>query len=180
MCFRDNELEGGGALIQVYTGNGKGKTTAALGLALRAAGQGLKVYIVQFAKGKNYGELNTLKEIKNIEIGQFGNRCFIKGHPSRADIELAKKGLGKVKEALLREIYDLVILDEVNIAIRLKLLELEELLRLNKICPPKTELVLTGRYAHPRIIKIADLVSEVKEIKHYYKKGIKARRGIEF
>ncbi len=166
-------------MIQVYTGNGKGKTTAALGLAVRAAGNGLKVYIAQFAKGKIYGELKALKKIKNIKIEQFGANCFIKNSPSRKDMELAKAGLMKIKKVLLKRTYDVIILDEINIALKLGLLEKGEVVRLLKKAPKNLELILTGRYAPPEILKIADLITEMKEIKHYFARGIKARRGIE-
>lgn len=167
-------------MIQVYTGNGKGKTTAALGLALRAAGAGLKVYIGQFVKGKNYSELSVLRKIKNIKLEQFGRSCFVKEAPNQKDIALAKKGFEKIKKIISKRIYDMVILDEINIALKLRLISLKEVFSLIKNIPENLELVLTGRYAHPKILKIADLVSEIKEIKHYYKKGIKARRGIEY
>lgn len=167
-------------MIQVYTGNGKGKTTAALGLALRAAGAGLKVYIGQFAKGRNYSELKALKKLKNIKIEQFGSSCFIKKSPQRKDIELAKQGLEKIKKIISKKSYDIIILDEINIALNLRLLELKDVAGLIKKAPKKIELVLTGRYAPLKILKIADLVSEIKELKHYFKKGVKARKGIEF
>jgi cob(I)alamin adenosyltransferase len=173
-------LEGGSTLIQVYTGNGKGKTTAAFGQALRAAGAGLKVFIGQFIKGKNYSELNALKKVKNIKIEQFGRGCFIKRAPNRKDIALAISGLKRVRKIISLGIYDMVILDEINVALKLKLLKLEYVISLIKNTSKKTELVLTGRNAHPKIMKIADLVSEIKDRKHYYKKGIKARRGIEY
>jgi len=167
-------------MIQVYTGNGKGKTTASLGLALRAAGAGLKVYIGQFIKGKNYSELKALQKIKNIKVEQFGRGCFIKKTPQQKDIELAKKGLEKIKIIVSQRIYDVVILDEINIALNLNLLKLEDVISLIKRTPGKTELILTGRNAHQRILSLADLVSEIKEVKHYFKKGIKARKGIEY
>ena len=167
-------------MIQVYTGNGKGKTTAAFGLALRAAGAGLKVYIGQFLKGRNYSELKTLKKIKNIKVEQFGRRCFIKKAPDKKDIILAKSGLEKIKKIIAKKNYDMVILDEINIALKLKLLDLKEVIKLIKKTPKNLELILTGRYAPSAILKIADLVSQIKEVKHYYKKGIKARKGIEF
>jgi cob(I)alamin adenosyltransferase len=167
-------------MIQVYTGYGKGKTTAALGLAIRAAGAGLKVYIGQFIKGKNYSELNALKEIKNIKIEQFGRGCFIKNVPQQKDIKLAKNGLEKIKKIVSQRLYDVVILDEINVALYSKLLELKEVVSLLRKTPKKVELILTGRNAHPAIFEIADLISEIKEIKHYFKKGIKARKGIEY
>lgn len=173
-------LEGAGTLIQVYTGNGKGKTSAALGLALRAAGAGLKVYIGQFIKGKYYSELNALKRIKNIKIEQFGRGCFIRNKPDEKDKRLARVALKKIKKIISQRIYDMIILDEINVALKLNLIKLEALLRLIKKISRRTELILTGRDAHPEILKIADLVSEIKERKHYYKEGIKARRGIEF
>ncbi|MFH1202257.1 MAG: cob(I)yrinic acid a,c-diamide adenosyltransferase [Candidatus Omnitrophota bacterium] len=167
-------------MIQIYTGDGKGKTTAALGLAIRAAGAGLKVYIGQFLKGRTYCELESLEKIKNIKIERFGRTCFIKKRPTKKDLELAKRGFKKIEEIICKGCYDLVILDEINIAVSLGLLELGQLLRLIKKTPGDVELVLTGRYAHPEIIKVADLVSEIKDIKHYYEKGVKARRGIEY
>ena len=167
-------------MIQVYTGNGKGKTTAALGLAIRAAGSGLQVYIGQFVKGKKYGELKALKKIKNIKVEQLGSTCFIKKAPTKKDIALAKNGLEKIRKIISQRIYHMVILDEINIALRLELLALEDVISLIRKTPKKIELVLTGRYAHPEILKIADLVSEIKERKHYFKKGVKARKGIEF
>jgi len=166
-------------MIQVYTGCGKGKTTAALGLALRAAGAGLSVYICQFLKCGEYSESKALKKFKNIKVKCFGRKCFIRKALSKADFELANKGLKAAKEAMLKE-FDLIILDEINVALHLNLLKLEDVLKLIKILPENTELVLTGRDAHPKILQIADLVSEIKEDKHYYKKGIKARKGIEY
>jgi len=167
-------------LIQVYTGNGKGKTTAAFGQAIRAVGAGLKVFIGQFIKGKNYSELNAFKKIKNIKIEQFGRDCFIKREPEKKDLELAGSGLERVRKIISMGIYDMVVLDEINVALKLKLLKLKDVILLIKNTPKKIELILTGRNAHPKIMKIADLVSEIKDRKHYYKKGIKARRGIEY
>lgn len=166
-------------MIQVYTGNGKGKTTAALGLAVRAAGAGLRVYIGQFCKGRHYSELTALKKIKNIKIEQLGHACFIGKSPQKKDIELAKKGLEKIKLIISGKKYDLVIMDEINIAVKLKLLDIKEVVAVLKKTPKKTELVLTGRYAHPAVIRLAGLVSEIKEIKHHYNHGVRARRGIE-
>jgi len=167
-------------LIQVYTGKGKGKTTAALGLALRAAGAGLKIYIAQFVKGRSYSELRALKKFKNIKVEQFGTTCFIRKAPDIKDILGAQAGLNQAKKIIAGKKYNVIILDEINIALELKLLKLAEVLDILKHTPLATELILTGRSAHPQIIKMADLVSEVKDIKHYYNKGIRARRGIEF
>ncbi len=178
MHIGHNELESGDKLIQVYTGDGKGKTTAALGLALRAAGAGLKVYICQFLKGKYCCEHISLKKLKNVKIEQFGNGYFLKTVPKIEDIKLARCGLNKAKKAIKK--YDVVILDEINLALYHKLIKLEDILRLIKNTPKNTELVLTGRNVNPAIVKIADLVSEIKDRKHYYRKGTNARQGIEF
>ncbi|MFA5114674.1 MAG: cob(I)yrinic acid a,c-diamide adenosyltransferase [Candidatus Omnitrophota bacterium] len=167
-------------MIQVYTGNGKGKTTAALGLAIRAAGAGLRVYIVQFLKGRPYSELASLKKFRNITLVQCGQRCFIKNKPKPRDLALAKKGLAKIENAIKKKCYHLIILDEVNIAMRMGMLEINEVVAVLKKASAKTEFVLTGRYAPSKIIGIADLVSEIRERKHYYRKDVKARKGIEF
>ena len=166
--------------VHVYTGNGKGKTTAALGLALRAAGAGLKVYIGQFVKSGCYSEIKALKKLrKNIKIEQYGRGCLIRGKPTSVDIDMAGKGLARTRSILSKDAYDIVILDEINIALHMGLLEKKDVLALIKLKPKKIELVLTGRRAHPDIIKLADLVTEMKEKKHYFRKGILARKGIE-
>lgn len=167
-------------MIHIYTGDGKGKTTAAFGLALRAAGNGLKVYIAQFLKTGNSGEVNAVKGIKNIKVEQFGSGCFIKKIPTKKDIELAKVSLEKIRKIVAKGIYDMIVLDEVSVALHFKLLELKDVASLIKSTPKKIELILTGRHAHPQILKMADLVSEIKEIKHYFKKGVSARKGIEY
>lgn len=167
-------------MIQVYTGDGKGKSTAAFGLALRASGAGLKVYIGQFVKGRCYNEIKALKLIKNIKIEQFGRRCFIKKSPEKIDIQMALMGLKRVNEIIASKKYRMVILDEINIAVKLKLIPLWDLLELIKSTPKSIELILTGRDAHHKIIKLANLVSQIKEVKHYYTQGLRARRGIEF
>lgn len=166
--------------VQVYTGDGKGKTTAALGLALRAAGAGLKVYIAQFVKGMAYAELKALERFTDlITVSQFGRGCFIRGRPKPEDIRAARRGLEKVREILVSGNWDLVILDEANIAVFFKLISVEDLLDLIDKRPDPVELVITGRSADPRVIERADLVTEMKEIKHYFRKGVKARSGIE-
>lgn len=167
-------------MIQVYTGKGKGKTTAAFGLALRAAGSGLNVYIGQFAKGRCYNEIKALKKNNNIKIEQFGRRCFVTKLPKKIDKQMALAGLKRLNEIIGQREYQMVILDEINIAVKLGLIPLKDLLKLIKDVPKNIELVLTGRYAHSKIVKLADLVSQIKEVKHYYTKGVKARRGIEF
>jgi cob(I)alamin adenosyltransferase len=166
--------------VQVYTGNGKGKTTAAIGLAVRASGAGLKVYFCQFLKGQNCSEIFALNRFKDlIEFRQFGNKSFIAGVPSDSDITLAINGFEKALDAVMSGRYDIVILDEINYAIHLNLIKLQSVVQLIKNKPPKVEIVLTGRNAAKEIIEIADIVSEIKEIKHYFKKGISARKGIE-
>jgi len=166
-------------MIQVYTGNGKGKTTAAMGLALRAAGAGFNVYIGQFAKGHLCSEHKALKKLKNIKVEQFGRGCFIRHKPEQVDIGLAHQGLEKAKKIIAGKKYRLIILDEINIALKLGLVSLKEVLDLIKHTPDSIELVLTGRYAPLQLMRSADLVSRIKEVKHYHKRGFKARKGIE-
>ncbi len=165
--------------IHVYTGNGKGKTTAALGLSMRAVCAGKKVFFGQFIKGMEYSELGIVKHVPNIEIEQFGRGCFIFNNPVQEDYDAAKKGLERIKEVLTSGNYDVVVMDEVNVALYYKLFSAEEVLELLKLKRPETEVVLTGRYAPEKIIEAADLVTEMKEIKHYYTKGVMARKGIE-
>lgn len=170
-------------MIRVYTGDGQGKTTAALGLGLRAHGMGLKVYIVQFLKGGRgcCGECEAVKRIPDFDIIRFGRAGFVeKGKTTREDKNLAQQGLEQAKKIVASGKYDVVILDEINVALDFKLIGLEDVLNLIKATPKKIELVLTGRTAHPEVVKVAHLVTEMKEIKHYYKKGVKARRGIEY
>ncbi|MDD5565698.1 MAG: cob(I)yrinic acid a,c-diamide adenosyltransferase [Candidatus Omnitrophica bacterium] len=167
-------------MIHVYTGEGKGKTTAALGLAVRAAGAGFRVYIGQFIKGRPYSECSSLKKIKNITIEQFGRGCFIRGRPAAKDIVRAQQGLERIESCLRKNRYDIVILDEINVAMKLKLLTAQEVVSFLRRTPRNLELILTGRNADRAIVRLADLVSEIKEVKHYYRKGIKARRGIEY
>ncbi len=166
-------------MLHVYTGNGKGKTTAAIGLAIRAAGAGLKVFIGQFVKGMKYSELELLKDIDNIRIEQYGLECFIRNEPGKKDIEAARKGLDKMKSILSSGEYKLVIMDEVNIATYYNLFSVEELLNVIKGRAEEVEVVITGRKADEKMITEADLVTEMKEIKHYYNQGILAREGIE-
>ncbi len=168
-------------MIQVYTGNGKGKTTAALGLALRARGHGLKVIIIQFMKGsREYGEVKAAERF-GIELHQFGLESFVKkGDPSAEDLRLAREGFEFAKKTLAEGDFDIVILDEINVAADYGLIETGEVLTLVEKAPPEIELILTGRYAAPEIIDAADLVTEMKEVKHPYSKGIPARMGIDF
>jgi len=166
--------------VQVYTGNGKGKTTAAIGLAVRAAGANLKVFIGQFVKGMHYSELESLKRFSDlITIKQFGRECFIFHDPTQEDIQCARDGLKEAKEIINSGEYQVVILDEINIALYYKLFPIDEVIDIIKNKPENVELILTGRYAPQEIIDIADLVTEMREIKHYYVKGVVAREGIE-
>jgi len=166
--------------IQVYTGNGKGKTTAALGLAIRAAGAGLKVFIAQFIKMGEYSEIKALKRFNDlITVEQFGTGRFIKGKPSASDIESARKGVEKIKAAFSLGHHHVVIMEEANVAAKLGVLSVEDILEIMDRKPKDVELVITGRGADFRIIEKADLVTEMKEIKHYFHKGVKARIGIE-
>jgi len=166
-------------LIQIYTGSGKGKTTAALGLALRASGAGMKVYMMQFIKNAAYSEIRALGQIKNIKVEQCGRGCFIRGNPKPKDMECAQAGLAKARRNIMSGRYDLVILDEANIALKFGLIGVEEMLDLIAHKPKTVELVLTGRHCPSRLIREADLVTEMKNIRHPYDKGIPARRGIE-
>lgn len=166
-------------MLQVYTGNGKGKTTAAFGLSLRAVGADKKVYIAQFVKGMKYSELNIIQNIKNIKIKQYGLTCFIYEDVSQEDIDAAQEGLKEVAEILKKGAYDLVILDEANIAVYYELFSTKELIEVIDKRAPEVEVVVTGRYAAEKLIEKADLVTEMKEVKHYYQKGISARFGIE-
>jgi cob(I)alamin adenosyltransferase len=168
-------------LIHVYTGNGKGKTTAAIGLGIRAVGNGLKVVMIQFMKGRRYSELETLEKVQNFTVVQFGRDEFVsKKNPEKIDIELAHKGLTYAREAIQKNLFDVVILDEINVAVDYQLLTVDDVLELFRQKPETMELIVTGRYAHPEIIKQADVVSEILEIKHPYQKGIQSRKGIDW
>jgi cob(I)alamin adenosyltransferase len=168
-------------LIHVYTGNGKGKTTAAIGLGVRAAGAGLKVLMIQFMKGRRYSELDALQQIKNFTVVQFGRDEFVsKEKPEQVDIDLAQKGLTYAKEIIHENKYDVVILDELNVALDYRLISLPDVIQLLKEKPESLELVLTGRYASPKIIQLADVVSEILEIKHPYQKGELSRKGVDW
>ncbi len=167
--------------VQVLTGNGKGKTTSALGCGLRAAGRGLNVLMVQFMKGRAYGELEAAKRVPGFEILQFGRDVFVdKDNPAAEDMELARIGFKKACDAVGSGQYDMVILDEINIAVDYGLVGLDELLDLVERKPPQVELILTGRYAHPEIQRVADTVTEMLDIKHHFSSGIEAREGIEY
>lgn len=169
-------------LVQVYTGNGKGKTSAAFGLALRAIGRGLKVYVVQFIKGGfDYGELYIVDKLPNFKLKAFGRGEFVtEKPPGKEDVELAQEALALAEQVVKSGEYDIVILDEINVAMNLKLINLDEVLELVKNKPTHVELILTGRYAPKEIIKAADLVTEMKEVKHPFNNGYEARKGIEY
>ncbi|MDO8568250.1 MAG: cob(I)yrinic acid a,c-diamide adenosyltransferase [Dehalococcoidales bacterium] len=169
-------------LVQVFTGDGKGKTSAALGEVVRAAGQGLRAYVVFFMKGDYpYGEFKTLPTLPNVEIAKFGFNCRTDPKDLKPEeIEQARQALGAAREAMLSGKYDMVVLDEVNVAAAWKLVEAKEVVNLIKEKPSNVELILTGRYADAGIIEQADLVTEMVKIKHPYDRGVLARKGIEY
>ena len=167
--------------IHVYTGPGKGKTTAALGLGIRAAGAGMKVHMVQFMKGRRYSEIDSIENISNFTITQHGRDEFVsKENPDKIDIDLAQKGFKYTKEIVNNGKYDMIILDEINTAVDYNLIALKDVIKLLEGKPEKLELILTGRNAHPEIVRHADLVTEMLEIKHPYQQGVTARKGIDF
>ena len=170
-------------LVSIVTGDGKGKTTAAIGTVVRAAGHGLRVFVVFFMKGKDYvhGEFAILSKLPNVTVASFGQRGWVsKGEVKPEHKEQAGLALASAREARLSGSYDLVVLDEVNVAIASLLVELDEVLRLINDKPRNVELILTGRNADPRLVQRADLVTEMLMIKHPYAKGIKARKGIDY
>ncbi len=169
-------------LVQVITGDGKGKTTSALGTVIRALGQGLRVRIIVFMKGDYpYGEWKFLEGVANVNFTRFGSREFIKPKGvSDWDRDQAKQALAAAREAMLSGDYDIVMLDEVNLAVAWEIIPLDEVVKLIQDKPQGVELILTGRSADGEIVKLADLVTECINIKHPYAKGIKARKGIEY
>ena len=174
-----SESETNRGMFHVYTGDGKGKTTAALGLSIRALGAGKSVFFAQFIKGKDYSELDVLQQLDNIKIKQFGRRCFIRGEPEEEDIRLAREGLTKAAEILQSGKYDLVILDEATIALHYELFSLEELMQAVENRDDRVEAVVTGRSAPEELIEEADLATEMNKVKHYFDRDIPARKGIE-
>lgn len=167
--------------IHVYTGDGKGKTTSSLGLAMRAAGAGNRVAIIQFMKGRRYSEIDTAELIPGIEIFQHGRDEFVsKEDPEQIDIDLARKGFEHAMEIVNGGEYDMVILDEINVALDFKLLPIDEVMELIRNRPVHVEMVLTGRNAPAQIMEEADLITEMREVKHFYQQGVEARKGIEF
>jgi len=168
--------------VQVYTGNCKGKTTAALGLAFRAMGRGLKTYVGQFMKGQKYSELKSAEMCQPyITIEQYGKDTLIhvKNPPLEEDVKMAREGLAKLKKAMFSGIYDIIVFDEINTAHYFNLITTEEMLEVIRSKPDGTEIIFTGRYAPREVIDAADLVTEMVEIKHYYEKDVPARDGIE-
>jgi len=169
-------------LVQIFTGDGKGKTSAALGAVLRALGHGLRVYFVYFMKGDYpYGERSILSSLSNVDMASFGQKGFVDpANVKPEEKEQARLALAAAREAMLSGNYDLVVLDEVNLAVAWKLVELDEVVRLINDKPQNVELILTGRRADAKLVQMADLVTEMLKIKHPYDKGIKARQGIEY
>ena len=166
--------------VQVYTGDGKGKTTAAMGLALRAAGAGLKVFIAQFVKSEKYSELFAFERFSDLITSRlYGSGCWLECLPEKEDVRLAQEGLEDVRRIITAGEHDVVILDEANIATHFGLLDVRDLIDLIDAKPSGVELIFTGRKASPELIERADLVSEFQEVKHYYQKGVTARKGIE-
>jgi cob(I)alamin adenosyltransferase len=169
-------------LIQVYTGNGKGKTSAAFGLALRAIGNGFKVFVIQFIKGGfDYGELHAVKFLPNLELRAFGRGKFVtRTPPDKEDVRLAREGFELAKKVIEGGDFDVIVLDEINVAMHLKLIGVNEVLDLIRNKPKHVELVLTGRNVPSEIVEIADLVTEMREVKHPYALGVQPRKGIEY
>jgi cob(I)alamin adenosyltransferase len=169
-------------LVQVYTGSGKGKTTAAFGLALRAVGRGLRVHVIQFIKGGfDYGEMYVIDKLPGVKLKAYGRGRFVaEKEPDQVDVELAEEALATAEKVVKGGKFDIVILDEVNVALGLKLIKTEKVLELIRNKPSQVELVLTGRNAPSEIVQAADLVTEMVEVKHPYKRGFHARKGIEY
>lgn len=168
--------------VQIYTGNGKGKTTAAIGLMVRALGAGLRVFFAQFIKGGRYSEIDMLEKIASagrLTCRQYGKGCFIMRKPAEEDREAAREGLNEISRIMRSDAYDLIVLDEANVAVNLGLLDVSDLIGVIDGKPEGVELVFTGRGAPEALIERADLVTEMREVKHYYQKGVLARRGIE-
>ncbi len=167
--------------IHIYTGDGKGKTTAALGLALRAAGHGFDIFIGQFMKGQYYGELTSLQRIPNITIEQFGDEgCITKEEVTDVHKSQAKRGLDRISKIMAKNKYDIIIMDEICVALWFGLITEEEVIKLMQYKPDNIELILTGRKATKKLIATADIVTQMQEIRHYYNSmGVMSRKGIE-
>jgi len=169
-------------LVQVYTGDGKGKTTCALGLALRAVGQGFKVYMVQFMKGRETGESRAAARLApEMTLRYFGRPGLVNLRaPDPEDLALVREAWNLARKVIAAGEHDLVILDEINLVLTYHLVPLDEALEVLHQRPPGVEVVLTGRQAPPELVSLADLVTEMRPVKHYYEAGVKSRRGIEW
>lgn len=168
-------------LVMVYTGEGKGKTTAAVGQAVRALGHGYRVFMIHFLKGRDYGEYLAASRLPNFTAVKAGRDVFVNRlKPDPVDVELAREGFNQAKKAVMGGEYDLVVMDEINVAVDYKLIPEKDLLKLLEKKPPGVDIVLTGRGATREVIKRADMVSEILAIKHHYACGIQSRRGIEY
>lgn len=169
-------------MIHIYTGNGKGKTTAALGQAIRAAGHNMRVLMIQFMKGKiNYGEIEAAKKLPNFTIEQYGRPDFVNPeNPAEEDVILARKALARAADVVKSRQFDVVILDEINVAVNFGLIGVKDVVSIFKQKPEDVVLILTGRYMPEDFAPYADLITECREVKHYFKKGAKARKGFEY
>jgi len=168
-------------LIMVFTGNGKGKTTAAVGQAIRALGHGYKVFMIHFLKGRDYGEFLATTQMPNLTVVRAGRDDFVnREKPDPIDVELARDGFARAEKAIMSGDYDLVVLDEINVAVDYGLVDENDLLKLLRNKPKKVTVILTGRNASVDLVKIADTVSEILAIKHHYEQGVECRRGIEY
>jgi cob(I)alamin adenosyltransferase len=169
-------------MVEIFTGNGKGKTSAALGVALRALGHNLQVYLIYFMKGNYpYGEQKILAQLPNVTIAKFGQETFVDPANIKPEEKAqAKEALETARQAIGSGKYDLIILDEINVTVAWKLIEVDEVVELIQQLPEKTELILTGRYAHPKLVSLADLVTEMVEVKHPYQKGVLSRKGFDY
>lgn len=174
-------MSGEKGIVMLFTGDGKGKTTAAVGAAVRAAGHGARVLIIQFMKGRLYGELAAVEKIDNLTIEQHGRDEFVDPKdPEKIDVELAAKGWERALEAAASDPPSLLVLDEINVAVSFGLIPLDTVLEFVRNRPDGMDLILTGRYAHPELIESADTVTEMREIKHHYNAGVQMRKGIEY
>ena len=174
----NNEKPG---LIMVFTGDGKGKTTAAVGQAVRALGHGYRVYMIHFMKGRDYGEFLATEHMPNLTVVRAGRDCFVcRDNPDPVDAELAREGFAQAEKAILSGDYDMVVLDEINVAVDYGLIAEEDMLNLLKKKPDGVSVILTGRSASAELVKMADMVSEVLAIKHHYDKGAECCKGIEY
>ena len=169
-------------LVQVFTGNGKGKTSAALGVVMRCLGHGMRTHVTFFMKGEfPYGEQEVLARLPNVTFGRFGHVEFVDPQNVKPDErEQARQALEDARKAVMSGEYDLVVLDEVNVAAAWGLVDVEDVVALVEGKPERTEIILTGRYADERIVQLADLVTEMREVKHPFQKGVTSRKGMDY